>query len=100
MTGRGAGLCSGNHLPGFKSAGGIPFGGSGRMNGSFGCHRGFRHWFNATGRPGWMRFSDALFSSEDDEIQILKLQAEYLSNSLDAVKRRICEMKKKNEVAE
>ena len=53
MTGRAAGICAGNDAPGFMSrAGGRGFW---RRGGGRGGGRGWRHWFHATGLPGWRR---------------------------------------------
>ncbi len=52
MTGRAAGYCAGYPMPGFMNP--IPgrgFGGGGRGFGGRG--RGWRHWYWATGLPGW-----------------------------------------------
>jgi hypothetical protein len=95
MTGRGAGLCRGNDSPGSTSAGRGRFGGSGRMGGGFGGgRRGFRHCFNATGLPGWMRFNGNAVTFQEDEIGLLKSQADYLNRSLDAVNKRLRDIEK------
>jgi len=55
MTGRAAGYCAGYGMPGFMNP--IPGrgfwggGGFGRRGGG----RGWRHWYYATGMPGWAR---------------------------------------------
>ena len=51
MTGRAAGYCAGNAVPGFMNApGGRRFGGGGGRGG-----RGRRDWFYATCLTGWQR---------------------------------------------
>ncbi|HPN74883.1 MAG TPA: DUF5320 domain-containing protein, partial [Candidatus Marinimicrobia bacterium] len=52
MTGRAAGFCAGNNVPGYANPyiGRVFGGGMGRGRG-----RGFRHWFYATGLPRWAR---------------------------------------------
>ncbi|MBW2637577.1 MAG: DUF5320 domain-containing protein [Deltaproteobacteria bacterium] len=110
MTGRGAGLCAGYPAPGYMNAG---FGrGFGRGRGG---GRGRRNWFYATGLTGWQRTAygypaygagmpynmpyspepsapyTAGFSKED-ELNALKSQAEYLGDSLEAIKRRMSEL--------
>ena len=105
MTGRGAGLCRGNSLPGFMSSGGGRFGGSGGMGGGYGGRaRGFRNRFFATGLLGWLRFPfQGMFNqsdvneSKDDEIQVLKTQAEYLNSSLNEINRRLSEIESHKE---
>jgi len=53
MTGRAAGYCAGYPVPGYMNP--IPGrGGFGRGFG-FGHGRGWRHWYWATGLPGWAR---------------------------------------------
>ena len=71
----------------------------GNSRGSFGRGggRGFRNCFNATGLPGWMRAQRGMqafggfgrIGSKDDELAILKDQAGYLKDELDAVQARV-----------
>jgi hypothetical protein len=101
MTGRGDGICKGNDSPGYTSAGGGRFGGSGRMGGGFGGgRRGYRNMFNATGLPGWMRFNGNAVTSQEDEIGLLKSQADFLKRSLDTVNKRLGEMEKTSSASE
>lgn len=101
MTGRGAGLCRGNDSPGYLSAGGGRFGGSGSMGGGFGGRRGgCRNMFYATGLPGWMRFNGDAGNAQEDEIHSLKSQAEYLNRSLSDVNKRLNEMGKMSGASE
>lgn len=110
MTGRGAGICAGYPAPGYMNAG---FGrGFGRGRGG---GWGRRNWFYATGLPGWQRAAygypaygagmpytmpyspapNAPYAagfSEEDELNALKGQAEYLEDSLEGIKRRITEL--------
>jgi hypothetical protein len=67
MTGRAAGFCTGYSVPGYmnpawgrgRGRGFGFFGRGGRGFGNFGRGRGggrgWRHWYYATGFPGWMR---------------------------------------------
>jgi len=96
MTGRAAGFCAGNNVPGYAN----PYigrgfgGGMGRGRG-----RGFRHWFYATGLPRWARFGgfNALYAyplsyqkpNPETEKQALQNQAEYLEVELNEVKKRL-----------
>lgn len=105
MTGRAAGFCGGYGMPGYASpAFGRGFGmGYGRGRGTWGRGggggRGWRHWFYATGVPGWARFGGygvpygfpAQGSSADAETEkrALSNQAEALQGELDAVKKRL-----------
>lgn len=90
MTGHAAGFCAGYNAPGYaNSGGGRGFGGGiGRGRG-----RGFRHWFWATGLPGWLRFGQAaapnMPDSPETEKQALMNQAECLGSELDAIKQRL-----------
>jgi hypothetical protein len=85
MTGRGAGFCAGNAVPGYAN----PVGGRGGG-------RGWRNQFYATGVPGWARAGyPAGFPAEptsEQEQQSLKQEAQYLRESLDAVNKRIEEL--------
>ncbi len=101
MTGRGAGLCKGKDSPGFIIADGGRFGGSGRLGGGFGGRRrGCRNMFKATGLPGWMRFNGNALTSQEDEIGLLKSQADYLNRSLDAVNIRLSQMETGKDASE
>jgi len=118
MTGRAAGLCAGQPVPGFANplmGGGFGWGfGRGRgMGGRGGWGR--RNWFYATGVPGWQRaaygyppygwsgsyaapyagpyaYPSGTGMSREDEINDLKYQAEYLEDALEGVKRRMTEL--------
>jgi len=85
-----------NHGPGLGLRMGL---GRGRGSGGgpgFGGGRGWRHWFRATGLPGWMRFGGFVspYSKQDPEVekQALKRQAEALQSELDLIRRRLGEM--------
>jgi hypothetical protein len=87
-TGRGAGYCAGYGVPGYANpgynAGGVFFGGRGG--------RGRRNRFFATGVPGLipagMSFS-AQPETPQDELDILKGQAQYLENGLKELQARM-----------
>jgi len=96
--------------------------GWGRGRGRSGGGRGWRHWYYATGLPGWARFgyapawgappsaaysqgqygappSAAYFQDQygapptpEQEVEFLKAQAEGLQQQLDAVSQRIAEL--------
>jgi len=106
MTGRGAGYCSGYGTPGFANAlPGRGFGmgwGRGRGGGW-----GRRNWYYATGQPGWARFGYAPAwgapptaaygpyaapPTEEQTAEVLKRQAEWLKQELDAISQRITEL--------
>jgi len=106
MTGRAAGFCAGNDIPGFSNpipgrAMGMGFGRdrgfAGRSFGGGG--RGRRNMFYATGMPGWMRFGGygaygAAYRQPDPEMekQALRSQSEALQAELDLIKKRLSEI--------
>jgi len=112
MTGRGAGFCAGNQVPGYAN----PVAG-GEMRYGFGGGRGRGGWgrrnmFHATGVPGWQR-SNAGYPAyggtvpnsgpygptptRKQELDMLKAQAEYLENALGEIKERIIELDAESE---
>ena len=103
MTGRAAGFCPGYGAPGYGNA--IPgrgFWGRGRGGGG----RGWRHWYYATGLPGWARFGfgwptrqmaaawEAGPMPSEQELQVLRDHAEALKSQLDQISARIEELEK------
>jgi len=84
MTGRGAGFCAGYGVPEYTNpgygAGGALFGGRGG--------RGRRNRFFATGVPGWQSFA-AQPETPQNELDVLKGQAEYLENGLKELQARM-----------
>ena len=94
MTGRAAGFCAGNAVPGFQNpARGWGFFGRGRGGGG----RGRRNRYWATGLTGWQRAAwgappvvpMAPAVDRDKELQALKGQAEYLENALNEIRQRM-----------
>jgi hypothetical protein len=125
MTGRGAGYCGGYDAPGWANPGPGRAFGAGRGRGAFWGGRGawggggpmawggrgggwrHRHWYYATGVPGWARASDvpawgapppAAYGpyagppSREAETEFLRQQAEWLKQQLDAIGQRIEEL--------
>lgn len=98
MTGRAAGYCAGYAVPGFMNpVAGRGFRGWGRGRGFGGGGRGWRHWYYATGVPGWMRAGWPAAAptapySKQEEAESLKQQAEFLEQSLNEIKKRLVEM--------
>lgn len=102
-TGRGAGFCAGYDRPGYATIGPGWGGGMtwGRGRGRGGGNR-WRHWYHATGLPYWARGAPtppaprwpAAYGAPtpDDEIEMLKSQAEWLRNELEAIQSRIDEL--------
>ncbi len=113
MTGRALGYCAGYDVPGYTN----PIGAGFRMGrgGGFGRGFGYRHWYYATGLPRWSRFGAYRMYppmyppvaypyeyelSADDEIQMLKEQAESLKKALKAAENRMKSLKSKLEKKE
>ncbi len=113
MTGRAAGYCAGFSVPGFMNPA-VPWG-FGRGFGRGGGGRGFRRWFYATGLPGWARWGALpawgsvpwygpwappahpiarTFAgpSREEELELLKRQAESLTDALEEIRKRIAEL--------
>ena len=105
MTGRAAGYCAGYPVPGYaNSVGGRGYFGWGRG-------RGRRHGYYATGLPGWVRVGYGMPAyggavnayaygavpvgptiTPQQELDGLKVQAEYFEDSLNEIKKRIEEL--------
>ena len=89
MSGRGAGFCAGFGGPGDSDP--VPGRGFG-----MGFGLGWRHWFHATGVPGWMRFGGLApgVPQPDPELekQELRNMAETLASELEAIKKRISQL--------
>ncbi len=115
MTGRAAGFCAGFGMPGYMNQipggrFGMGFGrgrgGGFRGRGFGGGGRGWRHWYYATGLPGWMRFGGGYpwavpwghpgpaYAGPDPETekQALKNQADALQAELDFIRMRLADL--------
>ena len=105
MTGRAGGFCAGYSQPGYANP--WPRGGWGATPGfSRGGGRGWRHMYYATGLTGWQRgYPASAYPSpageylpvpppmtQQQEIEGLKGQAEYLENVLGEVRKRLDEL--------
>lgn len=106
MTGRAAGYCAGYSVPGFANPIFKPGVGFGRGFGRGGGW-GWRNWYYATGLTGWQRaaYPYPVYQSavpygapvspamtKEQEVDILKSQAEYLENSLEEIRKRLDEL--------
>ncbi|MBN2563283.1 MAG: DUF5320 domain-containing protein [Phycisphaerae bacterium] len=106
MTGRAAGYCIGYAVPGYmNSVGPQGFWGWGRGGGR---GRGWRNWSYPIGPIGWQRpaagYSGfgapvapfaapfAAGMGSDQELDVLKGQAEYFEDALDGIRKRIEEL--------
>ena len=113
MTGRGAGYCAGYAVQGFMNpvrGRGYGWGrGWGRGPGGRGGWR-HRHWYYATGVPGWERAAmespvypppvPAAFGplmTREQELEALKQQAKYFEQTLNDLKKRISEVESSEE---
>ncbi len=121
MTGRGAGICAGNDVPGNMNLSSGRFGrGFGRgQGGRFtnrslrGGGRGWRHQYYATGVPGWARGYDYPYPYpagyavdpgvattsrmvRDDELAYLKEQAHHFEGALDDIRARVNELQQQS----
>ena len=106
MTGRAAGFCAGYGVPGYANPGfGRAFG-RGRGFWGRGGGRGWRHWFHATGLTGWQRAAmgypvapyPAPFApdmSAEEELSVLKSQADSFQDALEEIRKRIEELQGK-----
>ena len=110
MTGRGAGYCAGNAMPGYTT----PFGGRGFRGAGWGRGgRGRRNRFYATGLTGWQRASMGVPAfgggpafaapygagfvpgvAKEQQLDALKGQAEYFADALEGIRQRIEELEK------
>ena len=107
MTGRAAGYCTGSPMPGsMNPAPGRGFGNWGRGRGFWGGGggRGWRHRFCAQGMPGragggWGFGPPASYGApfgpsmtKEQEIELLREQANHFNRSLEDIKGRIEEL--------
>jgi hypothetical protein len=121
MTGRGMGYCVGSDAPGWATWGpgrrfGTPPGRAlydrgqrGRgMRGGWGAYGpgpgggwGWRHWYHATGLPRWARSEvhpawaygpGAEPPSKEQEVEMLREEAEWLKQQLDAINEHLAEL--------
>jgi hypothetical protein len=101
MSGRGMGYCSGDGAPGWgnRGPGGRSYGrgGWGGRGRGFGAGRGggyrWRHWYYATGLPGWARGEvPPAPPSREEEIEMLKDEAKWLKEQLETINRQMKEI--------
>jgi len=94
MSGRRMGYCAGYSNPGYAN----PVSGYGGWFGHRGGGYGYRHWYYATGQPGWMRarnWPSYVPPSGESELSLLKEQSNWLRDQLAEIERRIDQMEKK-----
>jgi hypothetical protein len=103
MTGWGTGYCGGYDAPGWaagtpgrgfygrrgRTVRGARWGGYGPGPGG---GRGWRHWYYATGLPRWARWGTPpawSSPSREEEVEMLKDEAAWLTEQLDAINERM-----------
>ena len=115
MTGRGAGYCAGYGMPGYMN----PYGGRGYGYGFGRGGHGHRNRYYATRLTGWQRaaagypvntpyappyvgagYAHAPYISKEQEVDILKKQAEYFENALDDIRKQIDNLETQTEKSE
>lgn len=96
MTGRAAGFCAGFNTPGHMNT--IPGRGFGMGFGrGFGGGFGWRNRYYAAGMTGWPQAAGVMPQmSREQEIEMLKNQADSLQNTLDAVNKQLRELEVDN----
>ncbi len=112
-TGRAAGYCAGFSTPGFMN----PVPGRGSWGGGRGAGfrgrgggRGWRNRYYATGQPGWARagwgpgpapygtpFAPSM--TREQEVDLLREQANYFNEALEDIRKRIEELSAKDKEA-
>jgi len=114
MTGYGAGFCAGYPAPGFvnpawgRGGGGRGWGRGGGGGGGGGWRH--RHWYHATGVPGWQRAfvggpgyappftaASGAMMTKERELEALKQQAKYFEQALDDLRGRIRDVESSSE---
>ena len=100
MTGRGMGYCAGYDAPGYAG----PASGFGRGMGRGwwgGGGRGWRHRYYATGLPRWARYDHPPAwaygpyrpaMTEEQEVELLKDQADALRREMEVITKRLEEL--------
>jgi len=93
MTGRGLGYCAGYDTPGFTK--GYPRGGAGYGRGfGYGRGRGWGRGFGGRNYPVYPVQAPVASYSKEDELRLLKNQAEQAKSDMDAINKRIEELEK------
>ena len=104
MTGRGAGFCAGNAVPGIAAAG-VPMGRGGmgfRRGCGFGAGRGAGRGFGGGGRFAAMPYAGyapavPAAPTREDELRALENQSRYMEDTLKDVQARIDALKNSGE---
>jgi hypothetical protein len=110
LTGRGAGYCAGFEQPGYMSP--LPGRGAwfraGRGTAARGGGYGYRHWYRATGLPGWQRTWGGYPAGPgapwapprpepEQELSALRSQVKFMEESVRQARERIQELEKQAE---
>ena len=111
MTGRRAGFCAGNNLPGYANPNNFGYGGGGQFGyrggggggrGGGGGGRGRRNMYYATGLTAWQRDAAAYQPpnrqpTEAEELEILKNEAASMEKALKEINKRMTKLEKDSE---
>ena len=112
MTGRAAGYCAGYDTPGYMNPYSRRYTGFGRgISGRGGRGWGYRNWYYDTGIPGWSRYNMGFPAwggltgypyqgKPEEEMEVLKDQADILKQQLDDIQTRMEELKESPEKKE
>lgn len=102
MTGGGRGYCNSGASYGFRrssSSRGVGFG--------YGRDRRYRHIYRETGLPRWARRQSdwpgpyrERYYSQEDEVRMLKEEAEALKEDLNTIERRMSDLETEEKPAE
>jgi len=90
MTGRGAGFCTGNGVPGFLNRAASFFGGRNAAGRGRGCGRGGFYGRGNVFGSGYQAFNQENFEELND-VRYLKSREEFLERELSTLKQKIRE---------
>ncbi len=108
MTGRAAGYCAGDDDPGYANPNPghrVWVGGWWWPCWGWGG-RGWRHWYYATGLPRWARWgypplwwgpTAPAAPSREEQMEMLRNQADWLKQQLEAINQRLADLEKASE---
>jgi hypothetical protein len=93
MTGRGLGYCAGYDSPGYTK--GVPRGGAGYGRGmGYGHGRGWGRGFGRRSYPAYPVQAPVATYSKEDELRLLKDQADQMKTDMETINKRIEELGK------
>ena len=97
MTGRAGGYCAGYGMPGYLNPVPVQYLGGwcrGGRGGFRGGGRGWRHWYQSTGLPGWIARTAVppAWPDPDAERHLLEGETKVLQSQLEEIKNRLDEL--------